>query len=118
MKIAVASENNMVSQHFGHCQSFNIYDVKDEKIISSKSIANPGHRPGFLPKFLNEMGVNVIISGGMGNGAVEIFNENEIEVITGAKGNPDEAANNYLKGTLKSTNSICNEHEHIGSCES
>ena len=62
------------------------------------------------------MGVNVIISGGMGGGAIEIFNEKGIEVITGAKGNARAAAELYLQGKLKSTGSICNEHQHKDEC--
>ena len=116
MKIAVASEREMVTSHFGHCENFNIYEAEGNKIVKSDSIQNPGHRPGFLPNFLNDMGVNVIISGGMGQGAVEIFNEKGIEVITGAGGKAKKAAEEYLKGNLKSTGSICNEHQHQDEC--
>jgi Mrp family chromosome partitioning ATPase/predicted Fe-Mo cluster-binding NifX family protein len=118
MKIAVASENKMVTEHFGHCENFNIYEIENKQIIKHESIANPGHKPGFLPKFLNEMGVNVIISGGMGGGAVDIFKENNIEVILGATGDAEAAVKNYLEGKLKSTGSICHEHkhEHEGKC--
>lgn len=116
MKIAVASEKEMVTSHFGHCENFNIYEAEGSKIVKSESIQNPGHRPGFLPNFLNDMGVNVIISGGMGQGAVEIFNEKGIEVITGAEGKAKKAAEDYLKGSLKSTGSICNEHQHHDEC--
>ncbi len=117
IKIAVASENEMVTEHFGHCVNFNIFEAEGNKIISSKSIANPGHKPGFLPNFLNDMGVNVIISGGMGGGAVEIFNEKGIEVITGAKGYAKTAAEQYLQGNLKSTGSVCHEHQHHDECD-
>jgi len=110
-KIAVASENDTVTEHFGHCINFNIYDVEDGKIINSESIPNPGHKPGFLPNFLNDMGVKVIISGGMGGGAVDIFNEKGIEVIIGASGNAKDAAIAYLDGSLKSTNAVC-DHNH------
>ena len=118
MKIAVASDNNMVTEHFGHCESFNIYEAENNEIVKSELIPNPGHKPGYLPNFLNDIGVNVIISGGMGGGAVEIFNDNNIEVITGARGSSIGAANSYLKGELKSTGSVCHEHQHIGECES
>jgi len=116
MKIAVASEGKMVTGHFGHCENFNIFEEKDGKIINSSSIPNPGHRPGFLPNYLGDLGVNVIISGGMGGGAVEIFNERNIEVITGATGFANNAVESYLKGDLKSTGSICHEHQHHGDC--
>lgn len=62
------------------------------------------------------MGVNVIISGGMGGGAIEIFNEKGIEVNTGAKGSAEAAENSYLQGALKSTGSVCHEHQHHDEC--
>lgn len=116
MKIAVASMGNMVAGHFGHCENFNIYESANGKITSAKSIPNPGHRPGFLPNFLGDMGVEVIIAGGMGGGAVEIFNERSIEVIVGAEGDAKTAVESYLRGELKSTGSICHEHEHADEC--
>jgi len=112
MKIAVASEKQMVTGHFGHCENFNIYNVVAGKIEKSESVPNPGHKPGFLPNFLHDLGVNVIVSGGMGGGAVDIFNEHGIEVIVGSEGQAVEAVDKYLKGELKSTGSICNDHDH------
>ncbi len=116
MKIAVASEKEMVTEHFGHCVNFNIFDAEGTNIVKSESIPNPGHKPGFLPNFLNDMGVNVIISGGMGGGAIDIFNEKNIEVIVGASGNAKAAAQAYLEGSLKSTGSVCHKHEHEDEC--
>lgn len=116
MKIAVASENAMVTEHFGHCINFNIYETENGQITKSQSIPNPGHRPGFLPNYLNDLGVNVIISGGMGAGAIDIFNEKGIEVIVGASGSAEAAANAYLQGLLVSTGSVCHEHQHHDEC--
>jgi predicted Fe-Mo cluster-binding NifX family protein len=116
MKIAVASDNGMVAGHFGHCENFNVYHVADQKIVKHEIVANPGHKPGYLPNFLNELGVKVIIAGGMGGGAVQIFNEKGIEVITGVRESAAAAAELYLQGELASTGSICHEHEHQGEC--
>lgn len=116
MKIAVASEKGMVAEHFGHCESFMIFDSENNQIIKSETIANPGHKPGFLPVFLKDMGVDVIISGGMGGGAIDIFNEKNIEVIVGASGNTKAVAEAYLQGSLKSTGSVCHEHQHHDEC--
>lgn len=112
IKIAVASENEMVTEHFGHCANFNIFMADGKRIVGRESVPNPGHRPGFLPNYLNDRGVNVIISGGMGGGAIDIFNEKGIEVIVGAKGEAIAAAEAYLQGTLKSTGSVCHQHHH------
>lgn len=116
MKIAVASEGKMVAGHFGHCRNFNIYEVQQKQIVAHESIDNPGHRPGFLPRFLKDLGVKAIISGGMGGAAVQLFNEFSIEVVIGTKGLTDDAVNQYIKGELESTGSICHEHEHHDEC--
>jgi predicted Fe-Mo cluster-binding NifX family protein len=116
MKIAVAAEGKNVTEHFGHCEGFMLYDVENGKIVKEESVANPGHRPGFLPNFLADKGVNVVISGGMGGGAIDIFNERNIEVVVGASGDAKTAVLNYLKGELKTTGSVCHEHRHHDEC--
>lgn len=117
MKIAVASENKMVTDHFGHCEGFIIFETENDKILKSETIANPGHRPGFLPDFLADYGVDIVISGGMGGGAVELFNKRNIKVILGAKGDANGVVESFLKGSLKSEGSICHEHQHHDECK-
>jgi predicted Fe-Mo cluster-binding NifX family protein len=116
LKAAVACENKMVCGHFGHCETFEVYETEDGKIVNQESIPNPGHRPGFLPNFLHEIGVNTIISGGMGGGAVDIFNGHNIEVILGAQGDSRRVVEEYLAGNLASTGSVCHEHAHHDEC--
>lgn len=116
MIIAAACDNNQISGHFGHCESFKLFYAENGKITSQSNLPNPGHRPGFLPNYLADQGVNVIISGGMGGGAIEIFNERKIEVITGATGDAKDAVEAYLRGELKSSGSICHEHIHADEC--
>lgn len=115
MKIAIASKGNNVDQHFGHSEGFTIYDVK-ETSQEKRFIENPGHKPGAIPKFLKEQGIGVVISGGMGEKAQKIFSQYGIEVIVGATGSCDDLVQTYLKGELKSTESICREHKHEGHC--
>ena len=116
MKIAVASMDNMVAGHFGHCSNFNIFETENGSITGLDNVPNPGHKPGFLPNFLADKGVKVIISGGMGGGAVDIFNERDVEVIMGASGDAKEAVEKYLRGELVSTGSVCHKHEHADEC--
>lgn len=116
MIIAVACDGRNVASHFGHCQSFALCDVKEGKIDNTKVIGNPGHKPGFLPNYLADNGVKVIIAGGMGGGAVDIFNSRDIEVIMGAQGDAIENVGAYIKGELVSTGSICHQHEHADEC--
>ena len=117
MKIAVASEGIMVAEHFGHCENFNIYEIENNQVIKSESVPNPGHKPGFLPNYLNDMGIDIIISGGMGSGAIDIFNEKGIRVIIGVGGETIDAVKAYLNGELKSTGAVCHEHQYHEECE-
>ncbi|MGB4610605.1 MAG: NifB/NifX family molybdenum-iron cluster-binding protein, partial [Saccharofermentanales bacterium] len=110
-------DNGIITEHFGHCESFKIFDTENNQIIKSEIIANPGHRPRFLPNFLADLGVNVIISGGMGEGAVDIFNERNIDMIIGASGDAITAVESYLIGELKSTESVCRKHQYHDQCE-
>lgn len=116
MKIVVAAMGNTIAGHFGHCENFIFFTAENKEIVSSSVVPNPGHRPGFLPNFLADNGADVIISGGMGGGAVEIFNERNVEVIIGAEGDPAAAVEQYLAGNLRSTGSICHQHEHADEC--
>lgn len=107
MKLAIAVDGSEVSQHFGYCEGFQMYKIKDGEVEKADLVENPGHRPGFLPKFLKEQNVKTIISGGMGGSAQKLFNENKIEAIVGAKGSSDDIAEEYAKGNLESSGEFC-----------
>ena len=112
MKIAVPCMDTQIAQHFGHCENFRVFATENRAITAETSIANPGHKPGFLPNYLGDMGVEVIIAGGLGGGAADLLKERGIEIVTGASGDAREAVVAYLKGELKSTGTLCHEHEH------
>lgn len=115
-RVAVACEGNTVAGHFGHCTNFMIFDTEGDAIVKSESVPNPGHKPGFLPNFLADRGAEVILSGGMGGGAIDIFNQRNVEVVTGAAGDAEAAVLAYLKGELKSNGATCNAHSHHDEC--
>lgn len=116
MKLAIAADGKTVSRHFGHCEGFAVYTLEDGRVESREFVPNPGHKPGFLPNYLNELGVNAIVSGGMGAGAIEIFAEKGIEVFTGAEGDCERIAEDFARGELRSAGSVCTEHRHADSC--
>ncbi|WP_252250966.1 NifB/NifX family molybdenum-iron cluster-binding protein [Clostridium sp. ZBS13] len=116
MKIAIATNGKYVSGHFGHCEGFTMYEVEEGNLLKKEFIQSPKHKPGLLPLFLNEKGANVIIAGGMGETAQELFKENNIEVIVGIEGICDDIIEKFIKNELKSTGSICTEHAHEGHC--
>jgi len=115
MRIAIAQDGNQVSGHFGHCEGYAIFDVEGSIIYRRDDLPSPGHEPGRLPVFLAEHGVDLIIAGGMGPRAVEIFHQNGIEVLLGISGNVDYVAQDYIAGRLSPGESSCH-HEDGGEC--
>ncbi|MCK4640937.1 MAG: NifB/NifX family molybdenum-iron cluster-binding protein [Candidatus Marinimicrobia bacterium] len=108
MKIAIPLTGGKLSAHFGHCEEFGIYEVDDEKIITSELVTPPPHEPGAYPRWLHELGVNVIVGGGMGNRAQSLFHQNQIDVYYGVTvAEPDEIVKTYLAGTLESGVNLC-----------
>ena len=107
MRIAISTDGDFVSAHFGRCPSFTIIEIDDGKLINRQTIANPGHHPGFLPQFLHEKGVNYIIAGGMGYRAEGLFAQTGIQTIVGVSGSIDEVIDKIIKGTLKGGESLC-----------
>ncbi|MCK4352251.1 NifB/NifX family molybdenum-iron cluster-binding protein [candidate division WOR-3 bacterium] len=107
MIIAISTDSNFVSQHFGRCPSFTIVKIEDGNLVSKKTIDNPGHHPGYLPQFLHNMGVNCIVAGGMGHRASGLFAEQGVEPIIGISGSIDEVIDKLVKGTLKGGENIC-----------
>ena len=107
MRIAISTDGDFVSPHFGRCPHFTILDIEEGKALKKEVIPNPGHSPGFIPQFLHEKGVKAIIAGGMGMRATGFFNELGIETIVGISAKIDDVIDQLLKGTLKGGESLC-----------
>ncbi len=108
MNIAISTDKGQVSPHFGRCPQFTILEVEENKVIGKKVIENPGHHPGFLPRFLSDREVRYIIAGGMGTRAQQLFKVEGIDVILGIQGQIEEVVKKFLKGGLVGGQSICN----------
>ena len=110
MKIAIPVAEGRLSAHFGHCEEFAIIEVDEQsKDTFKKSMQqSPPHEPGLLPRWLHELGTDVIIAGGMGPRAQQLFAQNGISVIVGAPAEtPEQLASAYLNGTLRAGENIC-----------
>ena len=112
MKIAVTYDNGNIFQHFGRTESFKIYEVEDNKVISSEVIGSSGVGHGALAGLLSGQSVDVLICGGIGGGAQAALQEAGVELCAGAEGDADQAVEAYLKGELISTGANCDHHHH------
>jgi len=107
-KIAIPTINGEICAHFGHCEKFAILEVKDGKILKKDYVDPPFHQPGSHPRFLAQQGANVIICGGMGTRALDLFKQNGIEVVLGVtSGKPEEIVQSYLQNNLQSSANLC-----------
>jgi len=107
MRVAISTDGDFVSPHFGRCPSYTIIDIEGNKVTKKEIIDNPGHQPGFIPQFLHQRGVECIVAGGMGTRATGFFNELGIKTIVGVTGKIDEVIEKILKGSLEGGESLC-----------
>ena len=110
MKVAISTEGDYVSAHFGRCSQYTMVEVEEGKVLIREVIENPGHQPGFLPGFLAERGVTCVITGGMGPRAQSLFAQQGIETVVGVSGRIEEVIEKFLKGELEGEENPC---EHI-----
>ena len=109
MRIAIPLAEGRLSMHFGYCEQFALVEVDDAKqIVDTQLLTPPGHQPGVLPDWLRQQGADVVIVGGMGVRAQQLFAESGIEVVLGAPPEQPEAlASAYLAGTLETGENVC-----------
>ena len=113
MKIAVAYENGMVFQHFGHTEQFKIYETENGQVVSSRIVPTAGQGHGALAAFLAANGVDALICGGIGGGAQMALAEAGIRLYGGVQGAADEAVAALLAGTLGYDPAVhCDHHDH------
>ncbi|MEN6495822.1 MAG: NifB/NifX family molybdenum-iron cluster-binding protein [Thermoguttaceae bacterium] len=110
MKIAIPVAGGRLCMHFGHCEQFALIEVveNDKKTTATTLVTPPPHEPGLLPRWLHEQGVSLIIAGGMGQRAQQIFGQNGVQVVVGAPPEaPETLVAAYLDGTLQCGGNAC-----------
>ena len=108
MKFAIPLAEGKLTAHFGHCQEFALVEAENNQIKSKETRVPPPHEPGVLPKWLHDLDTNVIIAGGMGARALDLFAQNNIKVIVGASAlTPEELVKQYLANTLQTAGNVC-----------
>lgn len=112
MKIAVTYENGMVFGHFGHTAEFKIYDVVDGKVVNSVVVDTNGSGHGALAGFLMQRGVDTLICGGIGGGAINALSNAGIKVYGGVSGDVDTAVNDFIAGKLEYNPDVHCDHHH------
>lgn len=108
--LAIPTTDDKLDAHFGHCKEFYFatVDMKAKKILNEVKIPAPPHEPGLLPVWVHDRGARILIAGGLGSQAQQIFNKKGIEVIAGAPiKNVTELVSDYISGALEDNDSTC-----------
>jgi predicted Fe-Mo cluster-binding NifX family protein len=112
-RIAIPLENGVLCAHFGHCEEFAIIDVENEIITGSNRVVPSEHVPGLYPKWIARFGVTDVIAGGMGQQAVALFNQQNINAYLGAPVLSAEIlVREFIEGKLELRGEVCNNHAH------
>ena len=113
MKIAVPTRDERVDDHFGHCDHYTVFTVENNEVVNRETLASPqgcGCKSGIAAD-LQDIGVELMLAGNMGEGAKSKLNEYNINVIRGCSGNIDELIHSYLNGEVLDSGIGCSEHE-------
>ena len=113
MRIAVTYENEEIFQHFGHTEQFKVYEIQDGKIVKAEVIDTNGSGHGALAGMLSDMGVDVLICGGIGGGAQMALAQAGIKLYGDVQGNADDAVIAFVAGKLNyDPTAKCDHHDH------
>lgn len=108
--VAFPTESGKVCPHFGHCREF-VFLTADQgsaEVRERKVLEPPRHEPGVLPRWVGEQGADLVISGGMGRKARDLFEKRGVRVVTGApERTPEELVRDYLEGRLETGPNAC-----------
>jgi predicted Fe-Mo cluster-binding NifX family protein len=120
MRIVVTAQTDQgldapVAQHFGHAPYFTVVDADAAEVSSVEVFANPfleGHQPGQIPGYINELGGEVMLSGGMGGRAIQFFNQYGIAAATGAAGTVADSVVAFMDGHLSGAAACADSEAH------
>lgn len=107
-KIAIPTQNNKLCSHFGHSEQFAVFHTDNGKIVDQEKLTPPPHEPGSIPRWLHEQGVTDIIAGGIGQRAIQILLNNQINVFVGVAPKPsEELVMDLLNDNLQAGVNLC-----------
>ena len=117
MRVATTYDNGNIFMHFGRSEQFKIYDIQDGKVLNEQVVGTGGTGHGALAGLLANGGVDTLICGGIGGGAINALTQAGITVYAGAQGSCDACVEALIAGTLaKNGEATCDchgrDHEH------
>ncbi|MBE6268134.1 MAG: dinitrogenase iron-molybdenum cofactor biosynthesis protein [Bacteroidales bacterium] len=113
MRIAVPTRDGRVDDHFGHCDHYTVFTVEDNAIVETFDLPSPqgcGCKSGIAAD-LQQLGVEVMLAGNMGEGAKNKLAAHNIKAIRGCSGDVVALVNDYLAGKVDDSGYSCESHD-------
>lgn len=117
MTIAIPTASGQLHSHFGGCQEFTFVqvDTQQRKILNTRTLPAPEHTPGAFPRWVREQGASLVIAGGIGQRAMDLFAMNGIIVRAGQPQTSVETlVAEFLAGALTTVPTGCTHHDEHG----
>lgn len=115
IRIAATYSDRAIFPHFGRTEEFKLYDIENGEVKRSEVVGSNGVSHGALAGLLAQGGVDVLICGGIGAGALSVLAAQGIQVIPGVSGSADNAVKALLAGTLAASDTPacgCHHGDH------
>ena len=103
MKVAVAYNKGQIFEHFGHCETFAVYDYAEADVNQcTKRLLDCADRHGHaaMAELMREQGIDFVLCGNMGGEAKNLLLSYGIIPVVGYCGDADTAADMLITGQL------------------
>lgn len=114
MKVAIPTRNNVVDDHFGHCEAYTVFTIDaNNKIEKSEILPSPkgcGCKSN-IASILKDEGVNVMLAGNMGTGALNVLTNHGINVYRGCSGDVNLLVETFINGSVEDSGEGCHHHD-------
>jgi len=100
MRIAIATDQDYVSQDFGCAPAFTIVEMEEGRMRGTFIIPNPGCLPAFWADLFFRNSIKHVIAGAMGDNAEAVIRGSGVDVILGVQGSLEDVVKRFLDGSL------------------
>jgi len=108
--IAIPLSGGELSGFLGNCDELAIFQVdkRRKKVLYESIHEAPPHEPGLLPSRLNQLGIDVMLAGELGQLARRLLKQKGISVVTNVPPKPPaQIVWDYLSGKLTAGDALC-----------
>ena len=109
-RIAIPVTNERLSEYFGECHHYEIFEVEGKSIKQSEAVFPRGKTVLELPDWLEEQGITDIISFKVSSEIISLFASRKVNLFIGVpRESPQKLVDAWMEGKLESDENIIHE---------